>query len=212
MLDQHALAFSLTCKSVAPTAHTSLRVTGFSSRVRCVSRGKLRKGSKSASSARLFEVRTRVVRFGIELARVLCMLLTRLRARRSVCNRGESGKLEMAVMSLSVKSIDSWSYSHKHSWKGGRSEHERCRPSQRPDSQYWVSCGLQVSIMISMELALQSVVSALFSPNAPRRSSSRSLRGFRYEREFWMSSAVSLMAAETNGTSPARRPKGPNEG
>lgn len=119
MLDQHTLALSSSCKSVAPTAHTSLRVTGFSSRVRCVSRGKLRKESKSASSARLFEVRTRVVRFGIEWARVLCMLLTRLRARRSVCNRGESGKLEMVVMSLSVKSIASWSYLHKHSWKRG---------------------------------------------------------------------------------------------
>lgn len=39
------------------------------------------------------------------------MLLTRFLASRSVCNRGERGKLAMAVMSLSVKSIASWSYS-----------------------------------------------------------------------------------------------------
>lgn len=103
------LSLVLTYKPVALTAHTSLRVTGFSSSVRCVSRGKLRKGSRSASSARLFEVRTRVVKFGIELARVLCMPLTRFRARRSVCNRGESGKLEIVAISLSVKSIASWS-------------------------------------------------------------------------------------------------------
>lgn len=37
------------------------------------------------------------------------MLLTLLRARRRECKRGESGKLAMAVMSLSVKSIASWS-------------------------------------------------------------------------------------------------------
>jgi len=38
------------------------------------------------------------------------MLLTRLRARRRVCRRGERGKLERVLMSLSVKSIASWSY------------------------------------------------------------------------------------------------------
>lgn len=74
-----------------------------------MSRGKLRRGSRSASSATLFDVRTRVVRFGIELARLACMLVTRLRASRRVCNRGESGKLDMEAISLSVKSIASWS-------------------------------------------------------------------------------------------------------
>lgn len=88
---------------------TCFRVTGFSSKERCVSRGNFRSGSRSASSATLFDVRTRVVRLGIEFARVACILLTLLRARRSVCNRGDKGKLEMAVMSLSVKSIASWS-------------------------------------------------------------------------------------------------------
>ena len=62
------------------------------------------------SSAKLFEVRTKVVRFGRELARVGCMLLTRFRASRRVRNRGLRGKFESAVMSLSVKSIASWSY------------------------------------------------------------------------------------------------------
>ena len=53
-----------------------------------------------------------MVRFGNEFARVGCMLLTLFRARRSVRNRGERGKLERAVMSLSVKSMASWSYSN----------------------------------------------------------------------------------------------------
>ena len=48
-----------------------------------------------------------VVRFGIDFDRVGCMLLTLLRASKSVRNRGESGKLEMVVISLSVKSIAS---------------------------------------------------------------------------------------------------------
>lgn len=53
-----------------------------------------------------------MVRFGSEFARVGCMLLTLFRASRSVRNRGERGKLERAVMSLSVKSMASWSYSN----------------------------------------------------------------------------------------------------
>ena len=55
----------------------------------------------------LLEVRINVVRFGNELARVGCMLLTLFRASRSVRNRDESGKLERAVISLSVKSMAS---------------------------------------------------------------------------------------------------------
>lgn len=70
----------------------------------------LLKTSRSASSAKLFWVRIKAVRFGIEFASVGCMLLTRLRARRRVCRRGERGKLERVLMSLSVKSIASWSY------------------------------------------------------------------------------------------------------
>ena len=73
---------------------------------------KFRSASRSASSAKLLEVRIKVVRFGSEFESVGWMLLTLLRASRSVCSRGESGKLERAVMSLSVKSMASWSYSN----------------------------------------------------------------------------------------------------
>lgn len=82
-------------------------MTGFSSSDRCVSLGKFLSTSKSASSAKLLEVRIKVVRFGNEFGSVGCMLLILFRARRSVRSRGESGKLERAVMSLSVKSIAS---------------------------------------------------------------------------------------------------------
>lgn len=91
-------------------SRTSRLVTGFSSSDTWVSREKFLSTSRSASSAKLFEVRIKVVRFGRELARVGCMLLTRFRASRRVCNRGLSGKFDSAVMSLSVKSIASWSY------------------------------------------------------------------------------------------------------
>ena len=50
------------------------------------------------------------MRLGIDFESVGCMLLILLRARRRVCRRGDRGKLERAVMSLSVKSIASWSY------------------------------------------------------------------------------------------------------
>ena len=89
---------------------TSRRVTGFSSKDKCVSLVKFLRASRSASSAKLLDVRIRVVRFGIEAERFGCILLTRLRASRRVFRRGESGKLERAVISLSVKSIASWSY------------------------------------------------------------------------------------------------------
>ena len=86
-------------------------MTGFSNKERCVSRGKFLSASRSASSAKLLDVRIKVVRFGIEFASVACMLLSRLRARSRVRRRSESGKLARAVMSLSVKSMASWSYS-----------------------------------------------------------------------------------------------------
>lgn len=50
--------------------YTSFLVTGFSSRLKCVNLGNVLSGSRSASSAKLFAVRTRVVRFGSEVARV----------------------------------------------------------------------------------------------------------------------------------------------
>ena len=115
-----------------------------------MSRGKLRSASRSASSAKLLEVRTRVVRFGSEAASVDWMLLILLRARSSVRSRGERGKLERAVMSLSVKSMASWSYSDYCSaavsqyspvpiarlrrMKGGRQWGED-KPLQHPNSQ-----------------------------------------------------------------------------
>ena len=85
-------------------------MTGLSSNERCVSREKFRSGSRSASSAKLLEVRVKVVKFGREVASVDWMLLSLLRARRRVRSRGERGKLERAMMSLSVKSMASWSY------------------------------------------------------------------------------------------------------
>ena len=75
-----------------------------------MSLGRFRSGSRSASSAKLLEVRIKVVRLGSEVTSVDCMLLSLLRARRRVRSRGEKGKLERAVMSLSVKSMASWSY------------------------------------------------------------------------------------------------------
>ena len=87
-------------------------MTGLSSKERCVSREKFRSGSRSASSAKWLEVRVKVVRLGREVASVDWMLLSLLRARRRVRSRGERGKLERAVMSLSVKSMASWSYIH----------------------------------------------------------------------------------------------------
>lgn len=128
-----------------------------------MSLGKFLSGSKSASSAKLLEVRIKEVRFGNEFASVGCMLLILFRASRSVRNRGERGKLERAVMSLSVKSMASWSYSDcsatdvsvqfrtwqgkrkgKSKMKGGREGKRRGRDelSQRPNSQSRVSCVL----------------------------------------------------------------------
>ena len=86
---------------------TSFLVTGLSSSDRCVSLVKCLSVSKSASSARLFWVRMRHVRFGMEFARVGCRLVMRLRARSSVCSRGDSGKFPRVEISLSVKSIAS---------------------------------------------------------------------------------------------------------
>lgn len=89
---------------------TSFLATGFSSNERCVNLENFASTSRSASSAKLLEVSIRVVRFGKEFGSVGCRLLTRFLASSSVRKRGESGKLERAVISLSVKSMASWSY------------------------------------------------------------------------------------------------------
>ena len=82
-------------------------MTGFSSNERCVSSGNFASTSKSASSAKLFEVRIRVVRFGIAFSSVDCRLLTRFLANKSVRSLGDRGKFEREVMLLSVKSMAS---------------------------------------------------------------------------------------------------------
>lgn len=87
--------------------HTSFLVTGFSNNDKCVSLLNLLKGSRSASSLRLFAASASTCRFGIEFAKVGWMVETRLRARSSVLRRSESGKLPSCWMSLSVKSIAS---------------------------------------------------------------------------------------------------------
>ena len=74
---------------------------------KCVSFGNVDKTSKSASSAILLAVSTKVVRLGMDCASDDCMLATRFRARRSVCNLGERGKFPSTWMSLSVKSMAS---------------------------------------------------------------------------------------------------------
>ena len=90
--------------------NTSFLVTGFSNRLTCVKRRKFLNVSKSASSAKLLEVRIKVCRFGMEFGSVDCMLLTLLRARSRTRSRGDKGKLAKDVMSLSVKSMASdWS-------------------------------------------------------------------------------------------------------
>lgn len=91
---------------------TSFPATGHPTRLTCVSFMNPCKGSRSASSERLFCVSTSVLRFGMLFDRLGCILAIRLRAHSRVCNRGESGKLERVAMSLSVKSMDSWSCRH----------------------------------------------------------------------------------------------------
>src|SRR3954468_17869 len=62
---------------------------------------------------------------------------------------------------------------------------------QRPCSRSQRSCGLDFTILISTQLS--SVVSVLF--NAPRRSSSRSVRQLMKERELFIRSVVNLILA-----------------
>lgn len=50
-----------------------------------------------------------VVRFGMDVARVGWMCVRRFRASRRVRRRGKYGKFEREEMSLSVKSMASWS-------------------------------------------------------------------------------------------------------
>ena len=88
---------------------TSFPATGFSDRLTCFNLVKFCSGSRSASSAILFCVRTSVLRFGIRSAIEGWIVVIRFRASRRLCSRGESGKLPRTEMSLSVKSMHSWS-------------------------------------------------------------------------------------------------------
>lgn len=136
---------------------TSFLVTGFSIKVKCVNLGKFPNESKSANSATLFAVRTSVVRFGSDEASVGWICLMRLRARSSVWRRGNSGKFANDEISLSVKSIASWSCNRQH-----RRRNVTARETQRgtnppwqcPNSQSPGSCALYVSNanMISIKL------------------------------------------------------------
>ncbi len=188
---------------------TSFLVTGFSNNTRCVNFVRPRRGSKSASSAMLFAVKTSVERLGIEFEMFDWICRTRFLARRSVCNRGKNGKLPSEEMSLSVKSIASWSCPRTttisiHSFIS-RPRYERQGrwlglPWQYPGSQLRGSCALNDSNDKGryQSSSCKSVVSVLFRHcvwNAPRRSSSRSFSGLMYDREFWISSTVRRMVA-----------------
>lgn len=71
---------------------------------------RFRSGSRSANSAILFDVKTSADRLGSDEASVGWICLMRLRARSRVWRRGKKGKFPRDEMSLSVKSIASWSW------------------------------------------------------------------------------------------------------
>ena len=83
------------------------------------------------------------MRLGIDFESAGWMLLILLRARRRVCRRGERGKLESVVMSLSVKSIASWSLDPNllsalllcTQWRD-LEWRRRYKPLRRPSSQW----------------------------------------------------------------------------
>ena len=89
---------------------TSLFVTGLLSKVKCNNFLNPPSGCRSVSSDSLFLVRTSVVRLGMLVERLAWMVETRFCARKSVRRRGWRGKLPSCAMSLSVKSIASFSY------------------------------------------------------------------------------------------------------
>jgi hypothetical protein len=166
------------------TQHTSFLVTGFSINTKCVNCVKLDSTSKSAISAKLFDASTNVDRLGREFASVGWMLDTRLRARRRVCNRGESGKLPRSCISLSVKSMASCGYCTRLSipflfsnvnseWGKGKA----LTPATPRFSIAGILCPADPKIRYQRS-SPQSVVSCSFQ-HVPRRSSSRSLSGLR---------------------------------
>lgn len=76
---------------------------------------------------------------------------------------------------------------------------------RRQGSRWSVFCDLfadKDAIDINSSSLIDHKCSICPFPNAPRRSSSLSLSGLRYEREFWMRSAVSLTMLATGGSLP----------
>ena len=159
---------------------TSFFVTGLSNSTKCVSTANLPSTSRSDSSARLFDARTRFLNPGIAAGRLGWMTAIRLRASRRVRTRGERGKLPRIWMSLSVRSKASWGCVRKVSSWARRGRRRGDVPPRHQGSQWRVFCDLhptkrRIALDINSD---QRVVSALMG-NAPRRSISRSLSGLR---------------------------------
>jgi len=100
--------------------HTSLAVTGFSTRLKKTNFPNPPNGSKSPNSCIRFFVKTIVVTFGTALLISFSILVIRLCASISVLNRVFNGKLPTVAISLSVRSMQSLSYCHKQ-------QHKKCQ-------------------------------------------------------------------------------------
>jgi hypothetical protein len=88
---------------------TSLFVTGLSTNDTNVNFLNPLSTSKSASSATLFWLKTRVFSAGTLLTTLASMRCILFLAHSNVCSLGLCGKLVRTEMSLSVKSMHSWS-------------------------------------------------------------------------------------------------------
>lgn len=142
---------------------TSFFVTGFSNRLRCVNAPQPVNPSRSASSLTWLLVKTRVVRFGSCSAIFLSTFCIRLRAHSNVFSLGDRGKLEMVAMSLSVRSMAS------------------CGPATPRFSMVGILWPVESARgeKCVVNYALRSKCSICSFPDIPRRSSSRSFRGFK---------------------------------
>lgn len=200
-------------------------MTGLSISTNCSSRGNLPSTSTSASSARLLDASTKFVRPGTAAGRVGWMAATRLRARSRVRIRGDRGKLPRIWMSLSVKSIASWGcFARKKRVAARATQKQSARESQErveienkkgrgknvhprhQGSQWSEFCVLHLpnsnkETRYQLWLFSQMIkcVASVLSTNAPRRSSSLSFSGLRYESEFCMRSAVNRTILTTAG-------------
>lgn len=105
MLCQHAVPYF----PITLHVHTSLFVTGLSTNDTKVNFLNPLSTSKSASSATLFWVKTRVLSAGTLLTTFASMRWILFLAHSSVWSLGLWGKFVRTEMSLSVKSMHSWS-------------------------------------------------------------------------------------------------------